>query len=44
MVDHAPDDEELAARLFRELGDVPFFIARVERAPSVYDLPSPESS
>ncbi len=32
----------MAARLFAELGDVPFFIARVERSPAVYDVPSPE--
>jgi hypothetical protein len=42
IVGHDKDDEALAARLFAELGDVPFYIARVERRPSVYDLPSPE--
>jgi len=42
MVDHDKDDEAMAARLFAELGDVPFFIARVERTPTVYDVPSPE--
>ena len=31
-----------AARLFAELGDVPFFIARAERRPSVYELPPPD--
>ena len=42
VVGHGPDDEELARQLYRRLGDVPFFIARVERQPSVYELPSPE--
>jgi len=41
MVDHDKDDEAMAARWFAELGDVPFFIARVERTPTVYDVPSP---
>ena len=36
------DAEALAERLFTELGDVPFFIARVEKRPSVYGLPSPD--
>ena len=36
------DAKALAERLFARLGDVPFFIARVEKQPSVYDLPSPE--
>ena len=42
IVDHDKDDEDLAARLFAELGDVPFSIARVERTPTVYDAPLPE--
>src|SRR5207244_1031425 len=42
VVGHDKDAERLAARLSAELGDVPFFIARVEERPSVYDLPSPE--
>ena|SRR5438046_1164063 len=42
VVDHDPDDEALACRLFVKLGDVPFYIARVEERPTVYDLPSPE--
>lgn len=39
---HGPDDEELARRMYERLGDVAFYIARVERHPTVYDLPSPE--
>jgi hypothetical protein len=42
VVAHHKNAEKLAARLFAELGDVPFFIARVEKKPSVYDLPSPD--
>ncbi|MCI0490230.1 MAG: DUF5678 domain-containing protein [Blastocatellia bacterium] len=43
VVGHGPDDEELARRMYERLGDVPFYIARVERQPTVYDLPSPEA-
>lgn len=42
VVGRDKDDETLAARMFAELGEVPFFIAHVERTPTVYDLPSPE--
>jgi hypothetical protein len=28
--------------MYERLGDVPFYIARVERQPTIYDLPSPE--
>jgi hypothetical protein len=42
VVGHGVDDEELATRMYERLGDVPFYIARVERQPTVYDLPSPE--
>ena len=42
IVGHDRSCEALAARLFRKLGNVPFYIARVEKVPSVYDLPSPE--
>ncbi len=42
VVGHGADDEELAQRMYAQLGDVPFYIARVEREPTVYDLPSPE--
>jgi hypothetical protein len=39
---HDSDDCRLAARMFAELGDVPFYIARVEKTPTVYDLSGPE--
>jgi len=42
IVGRDKDCEALAARLFTKLGDVPFFIARVETQPTFYDLPSPE--
>lgn len=42
VVGHGVDDEELAARMYERLGDVAFYIARVERQPTVYELPSPE--
>lgn len=41
-VGHGGNDEELAPRMYERLGDVPFYIARVERQPTVYGLPSPE--
>lgn len=40
VVGHGPDDEELAEEMYERLGDMPFYIARVERQPIVYDLPS----
>ena len=42
VVGFAGDDEELARQMFQRLGDAPFLIARVEEAPTVYELPSPE--
>ena len=39
---HGTDDEELARRMFEKLGDVSFYITKVEREPTVYELPSPE--
>lgn len=42
VVGHSADDEELAQRMFEKLGDVPFYIAKVEKEPTVYQLPSPE--
>jgi hypothetical protein len=42
IVGHDKDCEALAERLFAKLGDVPFFIARVETGHTIYDLPSPE--
>jgi hypothetical protein len=41
VVGHGADDEELARRMFEKFGDVPFYIAKVEREPTVYELPSP---
>ncbi|MEY2427481.1 MAG: hypothetical protein QOJ40_366 [Verrucomicrobiota bacterium] len=42
VVDHDTDDEALAARMFKKLGETPFYIARLEETPSVFELPSPE--
>jgi hypothetical protein len=42
VVGHGADDEELAHRMFNELGDVAFYIAKIEETLTVYDLPSPE--
>jgi hypothetical protein len=42
VVGHDADDEELARLMYERLGNVPFYIARVERQPTIYDLPSPE--
>lgn len=42
LVAYDKDDQRLAARMFSQLGDVPFYIARVEKKPTVYDLPGPE--
>lgn len=42
IVGHSANDEELAQQMYERLGDAPFYIARVERQPTVYDLPSPE--
>ena len=42
VVAHGKDDEALAARMFRKIGDAPFYIGRVERVPTVYEVPSPE--
>ena len=42
VVGHGPDDEELARQMYERLGDVAFYIGRVERQPTVYDLPLPE--
>lgn len=42
VVDHDKNDEALAARLFRKLGDAAFYIARLEDTPTVCEVPSPE--
>jgi hypothetical protein len=43
VVGHGRDDEDLARRMFERLGDAAFYIAKVEREPTVYELPSPET-
>lgn len=43
VVGHGVDDEALAQRMFERLGDMPFYIAKVEPEPTVYELPSPET-
>ena len=42
MIAHGPDDEELAQSLYAKLGDKLFYIAKVEREPTICELPSPE--
>jgi hypothetical protein len=42
VVGHDKDDEALAARLFKKFGDAAFYIVRLEDAPSVCEVPSPE--
>ena len=42
VIGHDLDDELLAQKMYEKFGDAPFYIARVERLPTVYDLPSPE--
>ena len=41
VVDHDKDDEKLAARMFKKMGDDPFYIARLEDTPLIYEVPSP---
>ena len=42
VVGHGTSDEDLARRMFEKFGDAPFFIQRVEKEPTVYEVPSPE--
>jgi len=42
VIGHGPDDGALAGQMYRKLGKVPFFIAKVQREPIVYEFPSPE--
>ncbi len=44
IVGHGLNDEVLAGQLYAELGEVPFYIARVEETPFVYEMPSPEAA
>jgi hypothetical protein len=42
VVGHDKDDEALAARMFRKLGNAPFYIARLEETATLCEVPSPE--
>ncbi len=42
VVGHGPNDEDLARQMFEKFGDAPFLIQRVEKEPTVYEVPSPE--
>lgn len=42
VVGHDTDDEHLARRMFEKLGDVRFYIAKVDKEPTVYELPPSE--
>ncbi|MBI3822993.1 MAG: hypothetical protein HY289_09995 [Planctomycetes bacterium] len=42
VIAHGPDDEELAQSLYAKLGDKLFYIAKVEREPTICEVPSPE--
>ncbi len=42
VVGHDPDCEALGRRMFDQLGDVPFFIGKVQLEPDVYEISSPE--
>ena len=42
VVGHGTSDEDLAQQMFAKFGDAPFLIQRVEKEPTVYEVPSPE--
>lgn len=42
VVDHDNDDEALAERMFKKFGNAPFYLARLEDKPTIFDVPSPE--
>lgn len=42
VLDHDKNDEALAERMFKKVGDAEFYIGRVEPKPTIYELPSPE--
>jgi len=42
VVEHGLNDEELAQRMFEKLGVAPFYIEKVEKEPTIYEMPSPE--
>jgi len=43
VVDHDKSDEALAARMFKKFGNAPFYLARLEDKPSIFEVPSPEA-
>ena len=42
VVGHHEDDEELARQMYEKLGDALFYIAKVEKYPTIWEIPSPE--
>ncbi len=42
VVGHDDNDEELGRRMYKRYGEVPFYIAKVERTATFHELPSPE--
>ena len=38
MVDRDPSDEALALRMYKKFGEVPWWIERVEKKPTIYDF------
>lgn len=42
VIASGPDDEVLAADVFSRLGDVSFYLGRVERVATILEAPSPE--
>jgi len=42
LAGHDENVVDLAQRMFAKFGDAPFYIARVEAKPTIWELPSPE--
>src|SRR5260221_7951836 len=42
-VGHDKDDETLAAPMYSQVGESPFFFAPVEKKPPIYQNPSPQA-
>jgi hypothetical protein len=42
VVDHGPDDIELAFRMYKRFGKSVLLIAKVEEQPTIYEISSPE--
>jgi len=40
MVDHDKESPALALRMYKKYGEVPWWIERVEKQPTIYDMPS----